>query len=113
MTRRDQRVVSLPKPTSTPTTPTPPKPKSAAVRQREYRARVAEGRRCVKLYPSVSEVDALIVEAVRSLDPKVEANALLLAEIKRIEKSDFTTPEEEHALGVHVIERLLLTKIGK
>jgi hypothetical protein len=93
--------------------PPKPKPKSAAMRQREYRARAAEGRRRFTIYPSESEIDAFIAEAERSLDPRVEANALVLAEIKRIAKSDFTTPEEEHALGVHVIERLLLAKIGK
>lgn len=84
-----------------------------AIRQRQYRARVAEGVRCYKIYLNESQADKVIAEAEWLLDPKDAANARVLAEIRIISKSDYTTPEERYAFVDRVFERWLLAKIGK
>jgi hypothetical protein len=102
--------------------PTRPKPKLSkeAMWQSAYRKRVAEGKRhklkrlrCYRLYLRDLVVDALIVKAARVLDPADPADALVLEEIKIIEKSDFNKPEERQAFVARVIERLLLTSTTK
>ena len=83
--------------------------------QSAYKKRVAEGkrgkgkrRRYYGEYFRDDEVDTLIAEvAERLVKPEVKDDALLLERIRRIERSDHTTEEEDEALTVQAIEWLV------